>query len=863
MNNRLQDSAISSYGWRSAFLPCRNWQLAKVRHLLASLAVIVAGFSGADRVQAQIYFSTSWSLPAPTTGNFTDNANWNNGSPDDLVSWAIDNGGTAQISSVVNSQEGYLGFSSGQSGTLQILNGGTISSGLGGGFEDIVVGRNGTGLLEIESGGSAIVQTLFVAGEAGSAGTVNVNGGLLDVRLTLHVGDRGIGQFTLTGNGTVQSETADIGRVAGSSGTASITDGQWSNTDAIFVGLDGNGTLDVNAQGRITSKSVYIGQNATASGTTAVSGGNITLSDTLAVGVNGTGNLTVSAGGDVSAKFVQVGLESGSVGTASLSGNASVTATQFVQVGVNPGSTGTVTLSGNATLDTPSLVVGTFGTATFNMTAGTSLNAENIGVAEISGTGVLNVNGGTVTTAAIVGGGSGATVNLFDGTTLRPTNSNGIIITGFSPGGFNLTGNVTIDTSAFSTSQIQSQMSGTGTFIKAGTGAVALTVANTYSGGTVIQGGTVGVGANNAFGTGNIVIGNAQILSSSNSTIGSEIPLIQVGANQTATFSATAGSTFTVAPISILLGNGGTFRAGSSGNNGTVVFSPDLASPLQSGTGGVTVAFGTLQAGNSQLASLTAQAGTTTVDSGAILDFQDHLSGGSIRNLQGAGTVQIGSNSTSMLAVNGGSFSGNIAGAGGLVKSSSDTLILSGNNTFTGGTSINAGTLLVNGSLDGFGAVSVNVGGTLGGNGTVGAISLNGGTLSPGNSPGTLIAADLLWYDGSILFELGATPATSDLIQTGTLQGLGGPGTNYEFTFVDQGMTPNFTYDLITFSGPPLIDKNAFKFTNGGGFGGTFDYSGSTLQFTVIPEPSTWALMFLATILFAVRGMRGKRTGPR
>ncbi len=332
-------------------------------------------------------------------------------------------------------------------------------------------------MLEIESGGTALVQTLFFAGLDGSVGTVNVNGGALDVRLTLHVGDRGSGSLTLAGDGTVQSKAADIGRVAGSSGTVLITDGHWQNEDAILVGVDGNGTLEVDTLGRITGKRVYIGQNAT--GTTTVSGGNITLSETLAVGVSGTGDITVTEAGQVSAEFVQVGFESGSVGTASFSGNSSLAGTQFVQVGVNPGSTGTITLSENAMLDTASLVAGMFGTATFNMSTGNLLNAENIDVAEISGAGVLNVHGGTVTTAAIQGGGSGATVNLFDGTILSPANSNGIIITGFSPGSFNLTGNVTFDTSAFSTSQIQSQMSGAGKFIKAGTGAVALTVANT------------------------------------------------------------------------------------------------------------------------------------------------------------------------------------------------------------------------------------------------------------------------------------------------------------------------------------------------------------------------------------------------
>ena len=65
----------------------------------------------------------------------------------------------------------------------------------------------------------------------------------------------------------------------------------------------------------------------------------------------------------------------------------------------------------------------------------------------------------------------------------------------------------------------------------------------------------------------------------------------------------------------------------------------------------------------------------------------------------------------------------------------------SDSNTFSGGTTISAGTLKVNntlGSGTGAGAVAINSGGILGGNGTIsGAVTVNG-TISPGNSPGTL-----------------------------------------------------------------------------------------------------------------------------
>lgn len=199
--------------------------------------------------------------------------------------------------------------------------------------------------------------------------------------------------------------------------------------------------------------------------------------------------------------------------------------------------------------------------------------------------------------------------------------------------------------------------------------------------------------------------------------------------------------------------------------------------------------------------------------------------------------------------MNSGNFSGSITGAGGLTKTSGGTLTLSGNSTFAGGTTVSAGTLLVNGSLNELSSLTVEASGTLGGNGTVGAINLNGGTLSSGNSPGALTAEDLLWSSGGILFELGPDPSSSDGIRTGSLVGL---GSSYAFTFVDQGMVTHTAYDLITFEGSPTIPLGNFTFTNSGGFNGSFSYSSdalnatSTLHFTAIPEPSTWAFLLLA-----------------
>jgi autotransporter-associated beta strand protein len=90
---------------------------------------------------------------------------------------------------------------------------------------------------------------------------------------------------------------------------------------------------------------------------------------------------------------------------------------------------------------------------------------------------------------------------------------------------------------------------------------------------------------------------------------------------------------------------------------------------------------------------------------------------------------------------------GAISGSGALIKTNANTLTLGGANTYAGGTTVNQGALVVNGSV---GAVTVNTGGSLGGSGTVGAVTLTSGSfLNPGNSPGLLTAASSSWAAGS------------------------------------------------------------------------------------------------------------------
>jgi len=155
----------------------------------------------------------------------------------------------------------------------------------------------------------------------------------------------------------------------------------------------------------------------------------------------------------------------------------------------------------------------------------------------------------------------------------------------------------------------------------------------------------------------------------------------------------------------------------------------------------------------------------------------------------------------------------------GLTKAGGGTLALSAANAYTGPTIVNAGTLLINGSLNAASAVTVNNNGTLGGTGTIkGTVTVNtggtlggtgtingaitvegGGTLSPGAGAGTLKAnTSVTLADGAIYNWEFDSPTEADKVEImGSLQlesgwklSLGGAG------------KPAFgtTYDLFTYT---------------------------------------------------------------
>jgi autotransporter-associated beta strand protein len=241
-----------------------------------------------------------------------------------------------------------------------------------------------------------------------------------------------------------------------------------------------------------------------------------------------------------------------------------------------------------------------------------------------------------------------------------------------------------------------------------------------------------------------------------------------------AVFGASSG--FGSAGNAVITANGGT-TTGAFG--GSVIFA--LGGSAKNAT---LIANGGTNGGEGGLIFFeTAAAADTTARielfGNAILNtFGEYFVPFKIGSLEGSGTVSLGSTAlvTGRNNLNT-TFSGIIKDGGSLTKVGIGALTLEGANTYTGGTKINEGTLIVGnsaGSATGTGLVLVN-GGTLGGSGTIaGAVVIGtgdgpGAFLAPGTAgslPTIFTTQDRLSFkaDGTYTYELDTNTAEGDQV---------------------------------------------------------------------------------------------------
>ncbi len=226
--------------------------------------------------------------------------------------------------------------------------------------------------------------------------------------------------------------------------------------------------------------------------------------------------------------------------------------------------------------------------------------------------------------------------------------------------------------------------------------------------------------------------------------------------------------------------------AGGSGTwtaNGTNWTSTDGASNGKLDTADVRPVFG-------------GTAGTVTVDTsqGPIkvsgMQFSTdgyRVTGGAIGLTATTSPIEVDANATAII-------DSELKGSGGLAKTGSGMLILNGVNTYSGGTSVNAGTLEI-GDADHstasiLGDVAVGSAGTLRGHGTIGGNVTNEGTVRPGGSIGTLTITGNYTQSASGTLFVDVSPTTASQLKVGgtatlggTLNVLYGPGTYSTATY--------------------------------------------------------------------------------
>jgi fibronectin-binding autotransporter adhesin len=601
----------------------------------------------------------------------------------------------------------------------------------------------------------------------------------------------------------------------------------------------------------------------------AVSGGTVTLLNDVAVA----GSLpplpagvTLRSGGHTLIGAGTLSLGSGSY-VSSANANLPNASVRF-----DGGLVGTLAAATGTTLGlTGHLDVGSEGTAVFGSSSQAGTISLDVTSASVVTNAAFRVAGGTLTGTTVMMGiitSAPASLTIDPGATLQFTRFARVR---------NLQGAGTLESSVdvdVSSGSFSGTLHGTGSLTKSGAGTLALSGTNGFTGATTVSGGILSVGSAAAAGTGNMMLAGGQLRTTATTAIHN--PVLAFSQNAGSTLSAAGGTVLTFSGSTVSIGSGATARFGSATDTGTIVL--DNMGAVVDTTGALHVAGGTLRAGTGGVGLLTQAVASTTVDAGATLDFNGDNA--QVRNLQGLGTVDTGGVAGRTITVDSGNFGGRITGSGGLTGAvlgnlvlSGDndytgqttvvagtlqigaggttgtlgtgavtntgtlafnrsgtlvvpndiggsgalaqvgpgTTVLTGNNSYSGGTTVAAGTLVVDGSIGGH--TNVNAGGTLGGSGSVGSVRVgSGGTLAPGNSIGTLTAGGNLSFAAGSTYRVEAnaagaadrvntTGAATIAIEGGTVEVRAG-GTGYQrntqYTILRAGGGATGAFDRVT-----------------------------------------------------------------
>ncbi len=564
----------------------------------------------------------------------------------------------------------------------------------------------------------------------------------------------------------------------------------WDGTSLIKQGA---GTLILNAENTYTGGTTISGGTLVATNVDALGSGDVTDDATLELNTGGTFDNAISGSGQV----VKSGDETLTLsGTNTYSGGTLISGGTLVASNVEALGTGDVT--DNATLE-------------MNTGGDFINNIGGTGRVEKSGDDALTLSGSNTYTG-------GTTIN--DGT-LIATSVDAL-------GSGDVTNNAVLELNTGG--DFINNIGGTGRVEKSGDETLTLSGSNTYTGGTLISGGTLVATNVEALGTGDVtdnavlelntggdfinnIGGTGRVeksgddtltLSGSNSYTGGT--LIS-GGTLVATNVDALGSGDVTDNATLELNTGGTFDNAISGS-GQVVKSGDetlTLSGANSYTGGTLISSGTLVANDVNAL------GTGDVTDNAVLelntggDFDNAISGSGQVVKSGDETLTLsGANSytggtlisggtlvatsvealgsgdvtdNAVLELNtGGTFDNAISGSGQVVKSGDKTLTLSGANSYTGGTTISGGTLVASnvealgsGDIDNYASLQLNASGQFV---TANLTTHDNATTAIG--AGSALRANTLTQEANSTLAVHLTDSNSGAIVTADRANLGG-----------------------------------------------------------------------------------------
>jgi T5SS/PEP-CTERM-associated repeat protein len=409
-----------------------------------------------------------------------------------------------------------LGTVAGRSGNLTVRNGtlslpsqsdieiapvanasGALTVGAGGGVigaPDVLVGLNGDGRLDINSGGDVIANAVRIGVNSSLTGTATVSGNgssLFPAEVT--IGDQGNGVLNVTNGGHIESRTGVIGNRTDSRGVVNI-DGNGSTWDVstlllgsnvldIFGFFAGRGTLNITGGGQVAADRVVIGFGAGSTGQVNVAStipgatSILAIDGDLGLGYDsslfgptgGSGTLLIQAGGTVSVTGLTfVGTTTSLLRLEGGTFNASVIAFSAGDTGRFSWTAGTLrvgryvgslTVPNGGVLAPVRSVDGTTITGSYNQQAAGATLAVEIGgpfaftdysvltvkgAATLGGNLQLTLTDGFVPTAInsfdilrADGGLTGAFANVANGQRLFTTDGHGSFIVNYGPGSLN------------------------------------------------------------------------------------------------------------------------------------------------------------------------------------------------------------------------------------------------------------------------------------------------------------------------------------------------------------------------------------------------------------------------------------------